>query len=94
MIFLASVKSIPYGVLSSYTSIATKWLKHVLAYVIQSHHFNTSHKQGIHAVTNKYNDLYYSGRCTCSCWLAGWLAGEGEVLRRQPAQMDSNSCDM
>ncbi len=40
MILLASVESIPYGVLSSHTSIATMWLEQVITYVIHSHHFS------------------------------------------------------
>ncbi len=41
MILLASVESIPYSILSSYTSTATMWLEQVITYVIHSHHFNT-----------------------------------------------------
>ncbi len=42
MILLASVESVPHGVLSPLTSIATMWLDQVITYVIHSHYFNIS----------------------------------------------------
>ncbi len=40
MILLATVESVPHGVLSPLTSIATMWLNQVITYVIHSHYFN------------------------------------------------------